>query len=330
MSLSEYDHLMKILTVHSAKVHLYFSLSIFFFGVVGNFLNILVLTHRSIRSNSCIFLFLISSIANLISIISGLTSRILSNWEFDFTERHDIPCKLRAFITFSSRTIAIWLIMLATIDRWLLSSSQLYRREFSSLKTSQKGCIIIIVTSISFYSHMLYCYQANLSKTPLKCYGKNSMCRLGTDLIYAFVTIIFPVILMTGFGLSTISNIREARTCMKPSETSSDKSLNREPLFNHNQKNQQRRKLERYLRRMLFIQVILLILLTLPQAIHKIFFSLTSNENKSSIAYDLDKLLYKFELLLPFIESALPFYIYTLAGGKVFRQALYKLLHCSK
>lgn len=330
MFLAEKNVFMKTFIGHSTRIHLYLSVSIFIFGVIGNLLNILVLTHRSIRSNSCIFLFLVSSIANLISIIFGLTTRILSNWELDITEHYDLPCKFRAFITFSSRTIAVWLIMLATIDRWLLSSSQLHRRELSSLRSSQRGCVILTITSMSFYSHMLFCYQANLTKTPLKCYGKNSICRLGTDLIYAGFTIIFPVILMTGFGLKTISNIREVQACLKPSETSSDRSANREPLNTNHPHTQKRRKLENYLRRMLFIQVILLILLTLPQAAHKIFFSLTSNENKSSRAYDFDQFLYKFELLLPFIESALPFYIYTLAGGNVFRRALYKLFHCSK
>ena len=330
MSLTRNLHFVQTLNVHSVKINLYLSLSIFIFGIIGNLLNILVLTHRSVRANSCIFLFLISSIANLISILAGLTSRILSSWQLDFTEISNMPCKFRAFIMFTSRSIALWLIMLATVDRWMLSSNDIHRRKLSSLKTAQKGCVMITLTSIIFYSHMLFCYQANLLNTPLKCYGRTAVCRFLTDIIYGCFTIILPVTLMTIFGLGTISNIRLAQTRMKIPEISSEKSINRETVFLPKQQKQRWKKLEGYLRRMLFIQVLLLIFLTLPQAIHKIFFSITSYREKTVEEYDFDRFLYKFELLLPFIQSALPFYIYTLAGGKVFRKALYKLIHCSK
>jgi hypothetical protein len=324
-------HLIETLTVNSVQLHLYFSSFIFFFGIIGNILNILVLSQRTLRSNSCIFLFLISSIANLISILFGLTSRILSSLELDLTETNDILCKLRAFIAFTSRTIALWLIMLATIDRWMTSSNNIHRRRYSSLKNAQKGSIIITIISILCYSQMLYCYKSNLLNTPLKCYGKTSSCRLLTDITYTCFTISLPVILMTIFGLMTISNIRQIRICMEPRKVPSNKHINKEILLFSKQQKQRWKKLERYLRRMLLLQVILLILLTLPQTIHKLYFTITSlHKPKSSIEYDFGRFLYKFELLLPYLASALPFYIYTLAGGNVFRQTLRKLIFCSR
>ena len=175
---------------------------------------------------------------------------------------------------------------------------------------------------------MLYCYEANLPNTPLKCYGKTAYCRLLTDITYACFTIILPVVLMTIFGLMTISNMRQIQ--MRAKSSSIKESSNKETLLILIRQKQRRKKLESHLRRMLFLQVILLIFLTLPQAIHKLYFSLTSINDKTPSQYDLDRLLYKFELLLPYLESALPFYIYTLTGGKVFRQALKNLICCSK
>jgi len=330
MSSSIHARLIESLNENSIQIHLYFSLFIFFFGIIGNILNILVLNQPTLRSNSCIFLFLLSSIANLISILFGLTPRILSTWQLDITETNDIPCKLRAFITFTSRTIALWLIMLATIDRWTVSSNNIHRRRLSSLKNAQKGSLVIILISILFFSQMLYCYEANLINTPLKCYGKTTYCRLLTDVTYTCFTILLPVILMTIFGLMTISNLRETRMCMEPRKISLDKHVNKEVLVFLNQQRQRWKKLERYLRRMLLLQVILLILLTLPQAIHKLHFTITSNKYKSSLEYDFNRFLYKFELLLPYLESALPFYTYTLSGGHIFRTALQRLIRCSK
>lgn len=327
MSSIKYSKLIEFLIDNNIQLNLYFSSFIFVLGMIGNILNILVLTQRKLRSNSCIYLFLVSSIANFISLLFGLTPRILSSLQLDMTETIDIYCKLRAFIAFTSRQIAIWLIMLATIDRYLISSNNFHYRKLSSLKNAQISSFIVILISIVCFSQMLYCYQSNLINTPLKCYGKTSPCRLLTDITYACFTILFPVILMTIFGLLTISNIREKRICMKPQKRKSNEKV----LFILSHQKQRWKKLERYLRRMLLLQVILLIFLTLPQAIHKLYFTITSNfKTKSSYEYEIDRVLYKFELLLPYIESVLPFYIYTLTGGGIFRQALQKVLCCSK
>ncbi|CAF3643772.1 unnamed protein product [Rotaria sp. Silwood1] len=330
MVLSIYTYIMETLNSTSAPLTCYFSLFIFFFGTIGNSLNILVLTQRSIRSNPCVFLFLISSIANLISILSGLPPRILSTWQLDLTATNDILCKLRAFIMFTSRTIALGLIMLATIERWLISSYNIQFRQLSSLKNAQKGSLIISIISILLYIQMFYCYKANLINTPLRCYGKTTTCRLLTDIIYGCFTILFPLISMTTFGIMTISNIRQVRTYKEAEKILRKQHLNKRSFILQKLTRQRWKKLDRYLRRMLLLQVISLIVLTFPQAIHKVYFTLTFNTYKSQLEYDFDRFLYKFELLLPFLESALPFYIYTLAGGKIFRNALEKLLFCSK
>jgi len=111
----------------SDGINRYFSIFIFLFGIIGNILNILVLSQRSLRINPCSLFFLISSIANLIAILSGLTTRMLSGWALDLTNTIDWLCKFRAFILFLSRNIASWLILLAAIDRWFLSSLNVHR-----------------------------------------------------------------------------------------------------------------------------------------------------------------------------------------------------------
>ncbi|CAF4327762.1 unnamed protein product, partial [Adineta steineri] len=63
-----------------------------------------------------------------LSLLFGVTIRIMSAWVMDPTNTNDWLCKLRAFIVFTFRTLTIWIIMLATYDRWLLSTPDLYRR----------------------------------------------------------------------------------------------------------------------------------------------------------------------------------------------------------
>ena len=102
--------------------------------------------------------------------------------------------------------------MVATIDRWMSSSRNVHRRQLSTLKNAQRSIILIIILSILIYISIFYCYGANLINAPLKCYGKTDICRLSNDLIYAYITIIIPIIIMIIFGVMTIINIHQIKT----------------------------------------------------------------------------------------------------------------------
>ena len=185
----------------SAQLNRYFSIFIFVFGVLGNIINCLVLSRRTLRRNSCAFLFLVSSVASLVSILAGLTTRMLAGWAADLTSTIDVLCQLRAFALFVSRTMALWFLALASIDRWLSSSVDQERRRISSLKNTYKSLIVITFVSIVLYTQILFCYQANMVNTPLKCYGKTESCRMVTDLSYALISIILPIVVMIIFGV---------------------------------------------------------------------------------------------------------------------------------
>jgi hypothetical protein len=56
---------------------------------------------------------------------------------------------------------------------------------------------------------MIFCYEANLINAPMQCYNKSPECRLISDLSFALISILFPLLLMILFGLKTISNVRQ-------------------------------------------------------------------------------------------------------------------------
>ncbi|CAF3412983.1 unnamed protein product [Rotaria sp. Silwood1] len=305
----------------STRINCYFSIFLFIFGVIGNILNILVLSQRSLRSNPCAWLFLISSLANFIALLSGLTTRIVSNWTDDLTDTIGWLCKLRIFILYTSRTIASWLIMLASIDRWLLSCLNASRRLLSSLKRAHRGTIIIILFSLVLYSPLFYCYDANLVGAPLKCYSRTILCRIFADQVYTCITVVFPLILMFLFGFMTMSNVRKLKHRLQS------------PLLprmsnptNPNDQRQRFRRIDRYLLIMLLVQISFLALFTLPQAIQQIYSTITRNKDKTSVQNTIENSIYSFGLLFTYLASGMPFYIYTLSGGCVFREAFFTLL----
>jgi hypothetical protein len=327
MSLSSDMELVEILTNVSIQFNRYFSIIILLFGTIGNILNCLVLYQPSLRSNPCVFLFLISSIANIVSIISGLTTRLLAGWNLDFTVTHSSLCKFRVYVMFVSRTIAFWLIALATVDRWCSSCRQYQPRQISSLRNSQRGTIIIIIFSGLLYCQVFYCYDANLIDAPLRCYGRTVICRLITDLTYAFITILCPLLLMFIFGLMTISNIRQTYSVMlSKKQLLYMNNVNKKALALTNVQHDRLKRTDHYLRHVLFRQIILLTLFTLPQVIEKLYTTSTMNTNKSLMHMTIHKFIYNIVVLLSYVASGIPFYIYTLSGGSVFRNALLNLL----
>ncbi|CAF3336469.1 unnamed protein product [Rotaria sp. Silwood1] len=299
----------------SSQLNRYFSIFIFIFGVIGNILNCIVLSQRPHRTNPCSFYFLISSMASLTSIVSGLTTRMLAGYAVDLTNTIDWLCKFRIYVLMVSRTIALWLIALASIDRWLLSSANQQYRKMSSLKNAYSSMLIVIIFSMMLYAQLIYCYQANLTQTPLKCYGKTEICRMTTDFSYAVITVVIPIIVMIIFGLLTISNVKNSRRRIFT------KTVTQIFTNGHNQL-QRWRKTDYYLLLMLLVQIVLYCSFTLPQAVQKIYSTMTERHIKSSLQNAIENLAFNILLLLTYLSSGIPFYIYTLCGGKIFRQTL--------
>ena len=305
----------------STQFNRYFSIFIFIFGTVGNILNILVLAQKTFRTNSCAFLFMFSSMANLVVIISGLPSRMLSGWDADLSATNRIVCKLRAVVLNVSRPIAFWLILLAAIDRWLLSSSNNHLRQMSSLKNAKRATIVISLSSTIIFAHTIYCNEPNQLDAPIRCYGATITCRIVTDTCFTFITTLIPLILMLIFGLLTIRNVRQARNRAHPGAISTV-STGSNP--NGNPGNSQKRTEYRLLV-MLVVQVFVFLLLGLPLGIEKLVETFTVHYEKSASQKAIDKLLYGILQQLNFLSNGIPFYIYTLVGGTIFRRALVKL-----
>ena len=306
------DRLVRI----SAEISRYLSISIFIFGTIGNVLNILILSNRSLRKIPCVFLFLISSIASLIAVDLGLITRILSSWATDPTYNISWVCKARTYLVFSSRATLFWLLVLATIDRWLSSSRKVHFRRLSHLRNARRGTLLVILLCLLVYAQVLHCYEANLVGTPFKCYTKSPSCQLSADMTFALFSTICPLLLMLMFGLMTISNIRQSHHQVIP-------AIAMTPLCSTEPPRPTKRT-DRHLLCMVFVQVIVLTTLTLPQAVQRLYANFVSSYSSQLLA-TIDMFVYNIVLLLTYLACAMPFYIYTLAGGSMFQKVLFGL-----
>ncbi|CAF3394224.1 unnamed protein product [Rotaria socialis] len=256
---------------------------------------------------------------------------MIGGWTTNPTNYIGVVCKLRAFLVFSTRTIATWLMVLATTDRWLLSSMDAHRRQQSSLKNAKLWTAIIVILSVALYAQQLYCYEANLIDTPLKCYGKTIVCRYLTDLSLAIVTVSIPIFLMFVFGLLVISNVRQSQRRIRTLQLGSVGATTNRPVASNseNSAGKFRQKTEHSLLRMLFAQVILIGIFTLPLCLDK-FYSSFSGDDGSPVVLAVNAFVYDLSILVYDISNGITFYVYTLCGGTVFRKALYDFIMSMK
>jgi hypothetical protein len=304
----------------------YLPIFIYAFGITGNFINVFVLGQRQLRSNPSAAFFIISSIAGLIAIVSGLTSRMMAGYAVDLTNTVKWICLVRNFVLYSARTVALWMIVLATLDRWFSSSPDANLRQISKIKNAQRGIFIVLIYTFLINTPIFFCYEANLTGLVRGCYGGTYACRLITDLIYLFGTTIIPLLLMIIFGLLTIKNIRHTQRRVHDVGAMSISYQNNNTMATVTGQQQQRRKKDRYLLKMLFVQVTLLCLFTCGHAIQKAYSSIVSYAPTPPLQSAILTFTLNLFTLLNFTASGMPFYIYTLTGGSTFRTALFGLI----
>ncbi|CAF1140541.1 unnamed protein product [Adineta steineri] len=314
--------LIATLAAITTQINRYLPIGIFFFGIIGNLLNCLALSQRTLLSNSCSLLFLASSIASLITLIDGVGVRFLTGWSADLTATNDILCQIRFFFLSTSRTVAFWLISLAIIDRWLLSSINVHRRQMSTLKNTQRGIIFVIILSSLVYVQYFYCFVAIPIDYPITCYGRSILCRLIHNLEFALLSVLIPSLLMIIFGLMTIHNVhksalRQVQPIIATSSTQTTVA---------NERSARMKKIDHQLLIMLCVQTTLVILFSLPQACYSIYTVITQYDISSPLTNAIDTLLLNVFILFSYVTNGMPFYVYTLSGGTVYRKAFFDRL----
>jgi hypothetical protein len=141
-------------------------------------------------------------------------------------------------------------------------------------------------------------------------------------MVDAFVTVTMPIMFMMIFGMMTISNVRQTQRRLQPVPVSTLVSANNVTLTIQARQQQRSKKTDRHLMVMLFFQVIVLTFLSLPFTVAEVYSTLTATQSKTPLKAAIVNFIFNFALLLVYLCCGTPFYIYTLYGGTVFRNAL--------
>ncbi|CAF1050828.1 unnamed protein product [Didymodactylos carnosus] len=301
------------------QFNLYIPILFIFLGSIGNVLNIIIFRQRSLKFIPCSIYFLSSSIANIFVIYFSLFTRLLTQYAGIPTDTgSDTFCKTKYYILYSSRTLSAWLIVLAAIDRYASSSQDYRRRKFSRLSVAYSLIGIISGFIFIIYVHVLVYFKLTFIRNQYNQFVPSCLQQAGFNIYPVFSDFFFltwycllPPLLMAIFGILTIKNVRTSQ---------------RRIMANNNATLKQQLKKNNQLVKMLLLQILIFIPLTLPLAMQKIYTTLTVNSVKSAYTLATDDFSAQTIALLSNAYHSINFYVYTLSA-RTFRVELLKIFH---
>ncbi|CAF1553931.1 unnamed protein product, partial [Didymodactylos carnosus] len=168
--------IMRLLGDMTTQMNRYAPLPMLLLGLIGNTLNVYVFTRKALRKNPCVILFLCSTIANFFALFVGLLARVTLGFGSDPTVYNQAICKLKFFVLQSSQFMSIWLITLATVDRYLSSSRNAKVRQYSNQKGAYRAIMVLVVTTCIIHGRVFYCSTADVRQVP-PCTDHTDACK---------------------------------------------------------------------------------------------------------------------------------------------------------
>ncbi|CAF2550136.1 unnamed protein product [Rotaria sp. Silwood2] len=292
------------------QLNRYFPLPFLVLGTIGVILNMIIFTRRSLFVNSCTHYLLGNTVANLLVLYWVVITRILSDgYKIDPSTASDTFCKVRYFLTYVPRTLSTWFILLACADRW--ASSIKVQRRFNSVSFARMVILITTIICILSFSHVPIYFGVHKTSNSTSCYALPGPYRIFSDLQYLVFYALGPPLIMLAFGLATLRNLRRIHRQVLPNNVQSTKGIVRR---------------DSQLLAMLLMQVVLIIVCTVPFAGQKLYDTFTLNVKKSSLQIAQDNLSAAIVRILAYGSHAFGFFMYTLSA-RIFRMELLKTMN---
>lgn len=271
-------------------------------GIIGNSLNIAVLSRSTLYNHACSRYFLALACNNLFYTSTMMVYRLLADgYQLDITKVSSVSCKLVVYAFHTCGLLAQYFVILASIDRFCASSANAHLRKFSHVKVARWAILCVMMTIMLFYINT----PVLIDLRTTDAFG----CRIRGDTIYKHVYSIIQVILfavvapllMATFGIMTIYNIKQVRII--PTTAS------------------RHRRTENQLAGMLMVQVTTNVILTTPTCVTYLMLMMSLSIQTTSAFYFARMMT---QLLL-YTSFATPFILYV-ASASAYRKELIRLM----
>lgn len=220
-----------------------------FLGMVGNALNIVVLTRSSLYKYASTHFFLAMAINNLFgSAFVSLNDLLAIGYKLNLNTVSLASCKLARYFSDLSALLSFYFIVLASMDRCLASSADVRRRRLSNVRTARWLIAMICIGFALFYINTLVLIDLDRSDgRGCLIRPRNIYYQLYPILQVLIYTVLAPC-LMVVFGMLAIYNTKTRVNSIRMTS-------------------RRRRRTERQLSVMLLVQVTIHLVLNLPVSV---------------------------------------------------------------
>jgi hypothetical protein len=281
--------------------------------ILGNIGNVfIVILFSRTRQNACSIYIISSAVANSVYLTYYGFVQIFPFYYLDESIRAFALCKLRLYLANVFGQTGKTMIILACIDRFMITHRSATFRAFSTPKRAKW----LIFFSIIFWS--VFCVHILVMQTIV-----NGQCnRFGVyAIIYAVYAILFisliPPIISGIFGYLTYRHMRQMQVRVQPI------------VNNRIDDSHSIRRRDRDLLIIVSSEVLVYIVTAtpLPFILLEILISPYVSSNKSPQYLQIENFILTITYLLLFINSAIPFYVYLISSKSFSRDFKQLILH---
>jgi hypothetical protein len=138
------------------EISLYIPIALLIFDSCRCLCNFIIFTSEELKTNSCALYFLCTAIIELPTFSFDLISRLANN-RFGSTlfSTNKIYCNIRSYLIITLLALITYMILLATIDRFMSTRNEVRYRSCSQLKVAYRITPVMIIIVIVSFSHML-------------------------------------------------------------------------------------------------------------------------------------------------------------------------------
>ncbi len=281
-------------------------------GNIGNLISALIFSKKSWKKNVCVFYFNIYLLStSLYFSCSTLASIFITGYNINLQNSYVVLCKIYFYFVFLFATIPPSVLILASIDRLLISSQKVDTRLYSSKRLAYFSISLSTFFWIVYYFHVLI--KVNIQEyypSVFICYYDLSQMYLAFANYSIVVINALFCLLMIILSIFAFKNVRFIRTV---------------PRQQRNQIRSMTKK-DFQLLRCLFAEDIIYITFTLWLCMYYVYSTATKDQIRTATGQAIDNFLENLFTFVYDISFCLSFFIF-ISVSRAFRRQLKRMIY---
>ncbi|UJR12670.1 hypothetical protein I4U23_016844 [Adineta vaga] len=285
-------------------------------GSVSCLLNIMVFTKGTLRKNPCATCLTGINSVNFICFYLNLLFAMLTiGYNINLTSNSIVICKFQYYIALVLACLESSYIILASIDRTLITSPNAHIRKISTRRLVIISMIIIAIFWLICHIHALILMEIlQYGPNYYICYRQQGIYNTIMNYYALVINGVLPPLLMTTFGLWTVKNVHSVRLVHETSRIRNTVTITIGKQHTLQSKDHQ-------LVRMLLVDIFSFVICKCPSSFFLMYQQITKYVEKSAEQQSIEQSLLILTYFLYYIENGISCYT-NMFVSKTFRGEL--------